>query len=81
MYMLRTDRSYYPENAPIINIQCNDPLIDLLDNWIEPDNDCTGGWSVADLLQTIKRDLESEVGMRFLKDDLNRLFEAVGMED
>ena len=78
MFKLRThDRNYAPENAPIINIQCNDPLIDLLDNWIDPERE---DWSVADLLNLVKRDLESEDGLRFLKGDLNRLFEALGME-
>ncbi len=87
MYKLRTHDSYdkeiyAPENAPIINIQCGDPLIDLLDNWIDPESEVPGGWSVADLLQVVKRDLESEEAKeRFLEGDLNRLFEALGMED
>ena len=83
MYKLRThDRNgneiYAPNNAPIINIQCGDPLIELLSNWVNPeDND----WTVADLLDLIKEDLEYKETKRFLEEDLHKLFKAVGLED
>lgn len=87
MFKLRTHDSngnkiYAPENAPIINIQCGDPLIDLLDNWIDSESQSEDGWSVADILKLIKRDLNNvETKQRFLEDDLHSLFDALGMED
>ena len=87
MYMLRKytkygEKLYAPENAPIINIQCGDPLIELLDHWINPDDACFDATSVADLLETVKRDLESEEAKeRFLENDLKILFDALGMEN
>ena len=80
MFKLRT-RDYYgneitqPKNAPIINIQMDDPIIELLENYVDPTDD---GYTLADLLNLIKRDVESE-DKSFLKSDLNRLFEAVGI--
>lgn len=80
MFKLRT-RDYYgneitsPQNAPIINIQMDDPIIELLENYVDPTDD---GYTLAELLNLIKRDMESE-DKRFLISDLNRLFEAVGI--
>ena len=81
MFTLRT-RDYYgneisqPKNAPIISIQMDDPVIELLENYIDPDDN---SYTLADLLRLIKLDIE--VNSEFLKDDLNRLFKAVGMEE
>ena len=69
-----------PENNPIIDIQCNAPVIDMLDNWVDPEDDYDCAMSVADLLNLVKRDLEGPEKL-FLEDDLRRLFEAVGMEN
>lgn len=80
MFKLRT-RDYYgneitsPKNAPIINIQMDDPIIELLENYVDPTDD---GYTIADLLNLIKGDMESK-DKSFLESDLNRLFEAVGM--
>lgn len=81
MYNLRT-RDYYgneithPKNAPIINIQMDDPVIELLENYVDPTDD---GFTLADLLRLIKQDTKNDG--KFLKGDLDRLFKAVGMED
>ena len=80
MFRLRTRDSYgneitQPKNAPIINIQMDDPIIELLENYADPTDD---GYTLADLLNLIKRDMESE-DKRFLVSDLNKLFEAVGI--
>jgi len=83
MYKLRTTDNYgkeilHPENAPIINIQCNDPIIDLLDNFIDSSDD-RNEYTLADLIRTIQFDVEHN--SEFLKNDLNRLFEAVGVNE
>lgn len=83
MYKLRTKDNHgneitHPENAPIINIQCNDPIIDLLDNFIDFSDD-RNEYTLADLIRTIQFDVEHD--SEFLKSDLNKLFEAVGINE
>ena len=80
MYKLKThdnygNKIYAPENAPIINIQCKDPVIDLLENFVNEDNDRT----VSDLINLIKQDIDYN-NTRFLIDDCKALFEAVGID-
>lgn len=64
-------------NNAIISIQCKDPIIDLLSNYVAPDDKT---YRLSDLLDLIKRDLE-DPEKKFLESDLNRFFEAIGMED
>ncbi len=81
MFKLKTIDSYgkeiyAPENNVIIGVQCNDPIIEIMENYVSDEDD----WSLPDLIKMIKRDLESSE-KRFLEDDLKRLFRELGISD
>ncbi|MCR5453169.1 MAG: hypothetical protein K6F00_11135 [Lachnospiraceae bacterium] len=81
MFKLRTvdsigNEMYAPENNVIIGVQCNDPIIDIMENYVSDEDDL----SLPDLIKVIKSDLES-TEKRFLEDDLKRLFRELEISD